>query len=274
MGIYDVFICCKSEDYHLAWDVYTFLVEKGIRVFLADAELRKKGNSEYGKVIDEALESVQHLILIASKNKYILSSYVESEWRTFLEEKRCGRKNGNLLTILNGINLSELPISLRNQQSFLYEDFRDVINFLPSNGKKGEFKHIQNESFVHFNKKSIFKIKGKSKYLIIYLLLIVVGGVMLIHYFPSGVFNHEETIDDAKEHVTSNVFFLDSVDVYQRREKIAISSNANTKQDILKAIKRNYKKENLSISQFIQKLDPIIYKDVSKDEVLEELTRF
>lgn len=87
---YDIFLCYKSEDYDLARRVYDFLVEKGYCVFFAEAEL--KGNAEYGKLIDAALDSVKHLILVTSSEQYAESSYVQSEWRTFLEEKRAGRK--------------------------------------------------------------------------------------------------------------------------------------------------------------------------------------
>lgn len=131
MYTYDIFICCKSEDYELARNVYTYLVERGYRVFLADAELRKKANAEYGKVIDSALDSACHLIVVTSRKEFVESSYVESEWRTFLEEKRTGRKQGNLLTILKGIDVSVLPISLRKYQSFPYSDFSLIINYLP-----------------------------------------------------------------------------------------------------------------------------------------------
>lgn len=110
MYLYDVFICCKSEDYALAKNVYNFLVEHGFRVFLADTELRKKGIAQYGKVIDVALDSAKHLILVTSNKDYVESSYVESEWRTFIEEKRSGRKKGNVMTILKGVEVPSLPI--------------------------------------------------------------------------------------------------------------------------------------------------------------------
>ena len=90
---YDVFISCKSDDYPFARKVYQYLKGQNYKVFLADAELRKKGNTEYGKIIDEALDSATHMIIIASKPEYINSSYVQSEWRTFIEEKRTGRKD-------------------------------------------------------------------------------------------------------------------------------------------------------------------------------------
>lgn len=105
---YDIFISCKSEDYPFARKVYQYLREHNYNVFLADTELRKKGNAEYGKIIDEALDSATHMIIIASKPEYIQSTYVESEWRIFIEEKRSGRKKGNIITIIN-FNVSLLP---------------------------------------------------------------------------------------------------------------------------------------------------------------------
>lgn len=132
---YDVFICCKSEDYALARNVYNFLVKKGYRVFLADTELRIKGVAEYGKVIDIALDSAKHLILVTSKKEYVETSYVESEWRTFIEEKRSGRKQGNLLTVLQDIDVSSLPISLRIFQSFPYSEYYNIVDYLPECGQ-------------------------------------------------------------------------------------------------------------------------------------------
>lgn len=134
---YDVFISCKSEDYPYAHLIYKFLTDElGYVVFLADAELRKKGDAEYGEVIDEALDSAEHLILFSSKVEYINSSYVRNEWRTFLEEKRSGRKPGNILTVLKDVTISSLPISLRHFQSFTYDRYKDVKDFLPHSTPK------------------------------------------------------------------------------------------------------------------------------------------
>ena len=128
---YDVFISCKSEDYESAKLIYNFLCDQNYRVFLADTELRKKGNAEYGKVIDEALDSAAHLILYTSRAEYATSSYVESEWRIFIEEKRAGRKHGNLISVLDGIEVSVLPISLRHFQSFPMERYTEIVDYLP-----------------------------------------------------------------------------------------------------------------------------------------------
>ena len=140
---YDVFISCKSEDYPFAKKVYKYLKELNYNVFLANEELRKKGIAEYGKIIDEALDSSTHMIIIASKPEHIESSYVQSEWRTFIEEKRTGRKTGNIITIIN-FNISSLPISLRQFESFDFKHYSEICAYLPIKDKK---KNIENINF-------------------------------------------------------------------------------------------------------------------------------
>ena len=133
---YDVFISCKSEDYAYAREIHDFLTSENYSVFLADADLRKEGRARYGKVIDEALESATHLVLFASKPSYVVSTYVEEEWRIFLEEQRSGRKSGNLLTVRKGFDIANLPISLRGSQSFTFDEYRSIVDFLPMAEKR------------------------------------------------------------------------------------------------------------------------------------------
>lgn len=140
---YDVFISSKSEDYIHARQIYDYLVECGYCVFLADAELRKKGVAEYGEVIDDALDSSEHMILFSSQADFVRSSYVKNEWRTFLEEKRSGRKAGNIVTVLKDIKVESLPISLRHFQSFRLENFEHVVDFLPKSS--GEVPYVKPE---------------------------------------------------------------------------------------------------------------------------------
>lgn len=126
---YDVFISCKSEDYPFARKVYQFLREQNYNVFLADTELRKKGNADYGEIIDEALDSATHMVIVATQPEYIMSAYVKSEWRTFIEEKKFGRKKGNIFTLIE-FSISELPFSLRQFRSFNIKSFDCITDFL------------------------------------------------------------------------------------------------------------------------------------------------
>lgn len=131
---YDVFISCKSEDYPLGRQIYNFLSNKGVTVFLADKNLRKLGISDYGRVIDDAIEGSTHMLVVSSSDKYIMrdtSPYVYYEWHTFSEEIKSGRKQGNLMTVLTEQSLmSKLPIALRNNQSFPFSFFTDVLPYI------------------------------------------------------------------------------------------------------------------------------------------------
>ena len=85
---------------------------------MADKELRKRGNTDYGRIIDEALDSSTHLVIVPSNAEYLQkkSTYVYEEWHTFVEEIRSGRKAGNIMTIFtDDVNLKDVPIAIRNR---------------------------------------------------------------------------------------------------------------------------------------------------------------
>lgn len=161
---YDIFISCKSEDYELARNVYVYLVNHGYSVFLADTELRKCANAEFGKIIDSALDSAEHFILLASRPEYISSTYVESEWRIFIEEKRSGRKSGNIITILDEMNISSLPISLRHFQSFSYKDFNRIRDYLPISVINTNNNKLTNNDFILKYENAVQFLNSVTKY--------------------------------------------------------------------------------------------------------------
>jgi hypothetical protein len=130
---YDVFISRKSQDAHLAKELYDFLTSKGLKVFDSDHSLQEMGNADYSRAIDDALVNTEHLIVVGSSIENINSSWVEAEWRFFLNRKRSGKAKGNLLTIAtNDVNLDKLPPSLWNYQFFVFgkSTFEKVLNYL------------------------------------------------------------------------------------------------------------------------------------------------
>lgn len=134
---YDIFISCKSDDYKYGRQIYDSLIEQkrfDKKVFLADKELRKLGIADYGKAIDEALDSSAHMIVVCSNPEYLekeKSPYVYSEWHTFTEEIRSGHKKGNLMTVLtDNVKIKDLPIALRNSQSFPLSDYSSIITYI------------------------------------------------------------------------------------------------------------------------------------------------
>jgi tetratricopeptide (TPR) repeat protein len=118
----DVFLSRKSQDAHLAKEVYDFLTSKGLQVFDSDHSLLEMGNSDYSRAIDDALVKTNHLIVIGSSVENITSSWVEAEWRFFLNRKRANKTKGNILTVVTKtVAIDDLPPSLQNYEVIPFE---------------------------------------------------------------------------------------------------------------------------------------------------------
>ncbi len=127
----DVFISHKSQDYKLAKEVYDFLISCGISVFLSEVSLPALSNADYSAEIDKALEYAENIIVIATSKENVLSGWVQYEWTTFANEKRSGRKNGNIVTLIDeNMPVTDLPILLRQFEVIPVKDFENVKNFL------------------------------------------------------------------------------------------------------------------------------------------------
>lgn len=119
----DVFISHKSEDFIKAKYVYDYLIFSGISTFLSEISLPALSNTDYSAEIDKALEHASNIIVIATSKENILSGWVKYEWSTFANEKRSGRKNGNIITLIdNGMNIADLPILLRQFEVLPIQD--------------------------------------------------------------------------------------------------------------------------------------------------------
>jgi hypothetical protein len=109
-----VFISAKSEDYPLARRYHDYLAAQGVRVFLSSESLPELGTADYRAAIDQALDEANHMIVVTSSPQHVKSPWVEAEWGLFVNEKRSGRKPGNLLTVVSGkMQIEDLPASLR-----------------------------------------------------------------------------------------------------------------------------------------------------------------
>jgi TonB family protein len=124
----DVFLSRKSQDAHLAKEVYDFLTSKGLQVFDSDHSLLEMGNSDYSRAIDDALAKTNHLIVIGSSVENITSSWVEAEWRFFLNRKRANKTKGNILTVVTKtVAIDDLPPSLQNYEVIPFEQKNQKI---------------------------------------------------------------------------------------------------------------------------------------------------
>jgi len=131
----DIFISHKSADVKLAKQLYNYLAELGFEVFESDESLPLLGSADYRKEIDKALDECKHLIVVGSAVENIQSSWVEAEWGFFINEKRSGRKQGNLITVITeNLKIDELPASLRNYEVIYFEksNFPRIAQFMGS----------------------------------------------------------------------------------------------------------------------------------------------
>jgi hypothetical protein len=123
-----VFISSKSADYKYAEIIYFYLLEHNVPVFFSQESLPKIGNADYRKEIDKNLDNAYHMIVVTSSIENVMSTWVEAEWGFFINEKRSGKKVGNIITVIVGSLLPEdLPPSLR---------YYEVINWDESNLEK------------------------------------------------------------------------------------------------------------------------------------------
>ncbi|MGM9738800.1 MAG: EF-Tu/IF-2/RF-3 family GTPase [Candidatus Cryptobacteroides sp.] len=142
---YDVFISSKSEDYRMAEKVYDYFIHNGLSVFFACKELQRIGDAQYAMAIDEALDSTTHMVVVASSLKNINSKWIQYEWSTFSNDLKSGYRQGNLLTILtDSVELKSLPPSLRHQQSFRYNNFINIIEYVGSG-------RIENDLMIEYS---------------------------------------------------------------------------------------------------------------------------
>jgi hypothetical protein len=112
---FQLFISYKSEDERIAFWLWDYLTQKGIKVFCSGKTIPEMGESDYSRVIDLALEKSKILVILASDEKYFTSGWVDYEWKSFFNELRSGRKpGGKIFTFTKNVDLRNLPYGLRN----------------------------------------------------------------------------------------------------------------------------------------------------------------
>lgn len=130
-----IFISAQNEDSQYAEQIYRFLRSEGLAVFFSKESLPELGSSDYRKQIDNALDDAQHMIVVTSSRANVTSKWVEAEWGLFINEKRSGRKLGNLITVVaGGLKPAELPASLRYYEviPFGAEEFQKILRYVMS----------------------------------------------------------------------------------------------------------------------------------------------
>lgn len=128
---YQVFISYKCTDEYgrqtldsaMAQDLYNILSKIGYKVFFSSDTLEKLGSSQYKTTIDTALDSAKVMIVVLSNHEYATTHWVQYEWDSFYNDYLSGvRKDANLFTLTQNVQVNELPRTLRNVQNFDYSE--------------------------------------------------------------------------------------------------------------------------------------------------------
>lgn len=126
MGQFDVFLSFKNTDLNgnttkdreMAANLYKELTQKGINVFFSEETLRSLGAAQYKDAIDDALDDAKVLIVVGTSVENITSNWVRYEWDSFYGDILSGKKEGQLFSYIDGINIKDLPRTLRQVQTF------------------------------------------------------------------------------------------------------------------------------------------------------------
>lgn len=123
----EVFISFKNSDFSgnptrdsaIAKKLYDELVARQVHAFFSSSTLLSLGQSVYKKAIDEALESTQVLIVVATSTDFLNSEWVKYEWESFHQDILSGsKKNAQIIPYLASFSREETPRSLRDFQTF------------------------------------------------------------------------------------------------------------------------------------------------------------
>ena len=104
---------------------------------MSNVSLEELGTSKFKEAIDAALDAAKVLIVVATSAENVTSKWVEYEWNSFSQDiLNSVKPDGRVFTYLSGVSPKELPIDLRQVQSFeegvegLAKLHRFIKNFL------------------------------------------------------------------------------------------------------------------------------------------------
>ena len=149
--MFDIFISFKHSDdggkdtfdLVMASKLNQELRRIGYSVFFSEASLMESGSSEYKKKIDDALDEAKVLVVVTTSREHCDARWVRYEWESFYNDYLSGiKKDAKLFTLTKGVNIHDLPRTLRNVQNFDYDkEFNKLLSFIGSSLGTPERKH-------------------------------------------------------------------------------------------------------------------------------------
>ena len=143
----------KTLDCNIALEIYNELnTRENILPFYSEVSLKELGESKFKRVIDEALDDCEIIIVVGSSIDYIESRWVRYEWESFHQDILSGlKKHGEIITYISEeVSTFELPRTLRTYQCFQKDktSVKEICSFI-ENYLKNEKKYVErNENLL------------------------------------------------------------------------------------------------------------------------------
>ena len=162
---YDIFISFKATDDVNAEEtrdsremlmLYTYLQERGYRVFFSPMSMKMYTGKHYDAYIFNALQTSRAMIVYGSKAEYFSATWVKNEWTRYLRLQARGAKpEGSCIVACDGVDPYALPRELRCIQAInaskdnrsFYIDVNNTLDRIFKQEKKEE-THLQDGRFA------------------------------------------------------------------------------------------------------------------------------
>lgn len=115
-GQYDVFLSFKNSidgkptpESQIAKSVYEYFTARGIRTFHCTSWI---GKPNFVEVVQNALQSAQVLVVIASQTKNIEATWVDTEWTAFFNLRAAENRKPQIFNYIRGFQPGDLPALL------------------------------------------------------------------------------------------------------------------------------------------------------------------
>ncbi len=115
---YDCFLCVKvsdeqggnTKDSYEALKLYNHLKKRGYKPFYSEEEIRGRTGTQYEAMILYALYTSECMLIVCSKEEYLLTPWVKNEYSRFMELIHDERKDVDAITIVfDGKAIDRLP---------------------------------------------------------------------------------------------------------------------------------------------------------------------
>lgn len=233
--VYDLFISFKSEDVLLAKKIREELLlrKPELKIFWSEITLSEIGNSDYTKVIEDAIISSKNMCVVGNSIENITSKWVMYEWRLFKHCQLNDKKDfyNNLFLAISDFDIAKLPITLQLCECLNVSDYDSIYQYIAKSNNNNEKKNVertgldviqemlnqlgwQSSLLLSPSQLSNYELSVQNE-----LETVMIISHQLLHDSPGGAL-FETVESNLKKGIEYNYIFFDSMHAYSVLRKI------------------------------------------------------